>query len=63
MQRRRVEVEIIVVTGKEAARCLGLEPRRFQQLVAEGWIEGKLARNEYDLGQCIRNYADYIRQK
>lgn len=59
MKKIKVEQEVTVVTGPEMADVLGLEPRRFQQLVREGWIEGKFGHNEYDFLRCTHTYLSY----
>nr|WP_278515354.1 hypothetical protein [Brucella anthropi] len=59
MKKIKVEQEIYVASGTEMAEILGLEPRRFQQLVQQRWIEGKIGHNQYDVGLCVRHYRDY----
>ncbi|MFC3076359.1 hypothetical protein [Shinella pollutisoli] len=60
MRKIQVVKEILVGTGKEVAEALGLEPRRFQQLIQEGHIEGRLGRNEYDVARCLSTYRGYL---
>lgn len=45
----------------DMAKVLGVTPRRLRQLVSEGHVEGRLARDEYDVHRTIATYLSYCR--
>lgn len=51
----------MTASGVEVAEILGVTPRRLRQLVAEGYVEGKLGRDEYDTLRAISTYLSYCR--
>lgn len=51
----RFSVEVI-------AKLLMLEPRRIQQLVAEGYIPKPAERGQYSLVGCVQGYIRYLKE-
>lgn len=43
----------------DMARTLGISVRRLQQLAAEGWLEGKTGRDEWNLFRTTQTYLAY----
>lgn len=46
----------------DMASVLGVTPRRLRQLAAEGHVEGRLGRDEYDTRMTITTYLDFCRR-
>lgn len=59
MKRVTKTVEIIVCSSEECAEMLGIHLRTFQRLIREGWVEGKIGRNEYDLQRVTATYLSH----
>lgn len=51
--------ENLRVSTTAMADALGISTRRLQQLVAGGWIDGRMRRDSWDLGATIRSYLTH----
>lgn len=60
MFKRTVKTEIWVASSEECASALGIHLRTFQQLMKDGWIDGKIAHNEYDFQRVARTYHSHV---
>ncbi|MDH7805515.1 MULTISPECIES: type IV toxin-antitoxin system AbiEi family antitoxin domain-containing protein [unclassified Rhizobium] len=50
-----------VVTTVQMAAVLGIHERTLQKLVKDGWIEGKIGHDRWDMKKTVQYYATYVR--
>ncbi len=58
MSKPAIDHETTTSTADMAA-IVSLTPRRLQQLAAEGWLEGRVGRDQWNVLRTVRTYLSH----